>query len=113
MPSKQPRGTGPDSIPIHGVTLDALAADYPLSFTPPLINHSPSPAAFEYNWQRDNLSYFVLDGAQSWIEKRLPDVEAKGMTAFAEQLKSLHTQIIALRDELEEMAQKFQKRMEK
>jgi hypothetical protein len=38
------------TIQIRAVSIEALAADHPIGFPPPLAEHSDNPDAFEHNW---------------------------------------------------------------
>lgn len=38
------------TIPIRAVGYSSLVADYPLTFPPPLAEHSPNPTAFDASW---------------------------------------------------------------
>ena len=54
---------------------------------------------------RDNKSYFLLDAAREWLERRLPLVEDG--SELKNQMKELLPKVIAARDTLDGMAQNF------
>lgn len=61
--------------------------------------------------KRDNKSYYLLDGAANWIEKRLDDLRAGGEQAndLATALEEAQKSVVALRDELDSNAQAYVK----
>ncbi|KAI1294893.1 hypothetical protein HDE_05980 [Halotydeus destructor] len=62
--------------------------------------------------KRDNKSYYVLDGAQNWVQLRIPAMEAHPsdkVNKLKSQLVNVQSGAISARDTLDEMAQRFVK----
>lgn len=65
--------------------------------------------------KRDNMSYYLLDGADNWVTKRLPELSSKGGRAAELGTKLVHAKdvILHLRDELDSNAQYYVKSIAK